>query len=242
MLAADAIHDLQVLLAGRDVGYEVEEVVRLARESERVEAPQHEGAVADPRVPVVPVAFATDGLRQRRGGRRQQSPRGAVGEPLQGQSAPLQVALPRVLGKFAPIDPLAPELGRALDPLERLLDGRGRRVLSPVFLARGMARPRPNHRDVGAFALAEHLGGVCARPFEPDPQVGDKPDRHLVLAAARDRLVVALARVLPFRACLPVIEDRLAVEAQLHAADHAARGPQQDVLSLVVGRRTPVGA
>src|SRR5436309_2310686 len=105
VLAADAVHDLQVFLAGGDVGDEVEEVVGLARETQRVQAPQHEGAVADPRVAVVPVALAADRLRQRsrRGGK--QGARRAVGEPFQGQRAPLQVALPGVLRKLAPVDP-----------------------------------------------------------------------------------------------------------------------------------------
>src|SRR5216684_2581556 len=35
-LATDAVHDLQVLLPGRDVGDEIEEVVGLARKPERV--------------------------------------------------------------------------------------------------------------------------------------------------------------------------------------------------------------
>src|SRR5229473_4631496 len=63
-LAPDAVHDLQVLLARRDVSYEVEEVVGLSREPERVETPEHEGAVANPCVAVVPVALAADRLRQ----------------------------------------------------------------------------------------------------------------------------------------------------------------------------------
>src|SRR5438093_13184322 len=99
VLAADAVHDLQVLLAGSDVGDEVEEVVRLARETERVEAPEHEGAVADPRVAVVPVALAPDRLWQRGRGRRQQRSRRAVRQAFQGQGAALTVAPPGVLGK-----------------------------------------------------------------------------------------------------------------------------------------------
>src|SRR5207253_6338844 len=109
----------------------------------------------------------------------------------------LQVALPRVLRKFAAVDPLAPELRGPLDPLERLFDAGRRRMLGPIFLARRVARPRPHHRDVGALALTQHLGRVRARALEPNPQVGDEPDRHLVLTAARNRLVVALPRVLP---------------------------------------------
>ena len=199
VLAADAVHDLQVLLARGDVGDEVEEVVRLAGEAQRVEAPEHEGAVADPRVAVVPVALAADRLGQRRRGRREQRAGRAVGQSLERQRAALQVALPRMLRKLAAVDPLAPEVGRLLDPVERLLDSRRRGVLSPVLLARRVARARPHHRDVGTLALAQRLGRVRARTLEADAQVGDQPDRHLVLAAARDRLVVARPRVLPLR-------------------------------------------
>ena len=63
-LAADAVHDLEVGRVLSDVGDEVEEVVRLAREAERVEAPEHEGGVPDPGVAVVPVALAARRLRQ----------------------------------------------------------------------------------------------------------------------------------------------------------------------------------
>src|SRR2546428_7991159 len=100
MLATDAIHDLKVFVAGRDVRDEVEEVVGLAREPKRVETPQHEGAVADPGVSIVPVALAADRLRQRgRGGGKERSRR-AVSEALQRKGAALQIALPRMLRKL----------------------------------------------------------------------------------------------------------------------------------------------
>jgi hypothetical protein len=69
LLAADAVHDLHLAVGLRgDVADEVEEVVGLLVEAQRVEAPEHEGRVADPRVAVVPVALAAGGLGQR--GRR----------------------------------------------------------------------------------------------------------------------------------------------------------------------------
>ena len=241
VLAADAVHDLEVFLAGRDVRDEIEEVVRLAGKAERVKAPQHEGAVADPRVAVVPVALAADGLRQRRGRRRKKRAGRAVREALERQRAALEVALPRVFGEVAPVDPLAPEVRGALDALERFLDCGRRRVLVPVLLARRVARARPHHGHVGLLTLAEDLGRVGSRPFETDPQVGDQLDRHLVGASARDGLVVALPGVLPPGGLLAVVEDRLAVDADLDVADHAARGAEEDVLGLVVGWRTAVG-
>jgi hypothetical protein len=63
-LTADAVHDLELGLLVGDVGHEVEEVVGLALEPEGVQAPEHEGGVADPGVAVVVVALATGGLGQ----------------------------------------------------------------------------------------------------------------------------------------------------------------------------------
>ena len=76
-----------------------------------------------------------------------------------------------------------------------------------------------------------------ARPLEAHAQVRDQLDRHLILAAARECLVVALPGVLPFRLGLAVVEDRLAVERQLDLTDDAARCAQEDVLRFVVGGR-----
>src|ERR671923_2255879 len=62
-LAVDPVHDLEgVLPRPGDVGDEVEEVVRLPVEAERVEPPEHEGGVPDPGEAVVPVALAAGGL------------------------------------------------------------------------------------------------------------------------------------------------------------------------------------
>jgi hypothetical protein len=63
-LAVDAVHDLQLGITIGDVGDEVEEVVGLPVEAERVQAPERERRVADPAVAVVPVALAAGGLRQ----------------------------------------------------------------------------------------------------------------------------------------------------------------------------------
>ena len=77
----DPVHDLQVLVFD-PVGDEVEEVVRLAVEAERREAPEHEGGVPQPAVAVVPVALAARRLGQR--GRRRGDHRAGrcVGQPL----------------------------------------------------------------------------------------------------------------------------------------------------------------
>ncbi len=62
-LAADAVHHLQrmrlTVVRTRHVVDEVEEVVGLTVQPERVEAPpQREGGIANPRVAIVPVAFS----------------------------------------------------------------------------------------------------------------------------------------------------------------------------------------
>ena len=63
-LAVDPVHDLQLVVTVGDVGDEVEEVVGLPVEAERIQAPQREGGVPDPAVAVVPVALAAGRLRQ----------------------------------------------------------------------------------------------------------------------------------------------------------------------------------
>src|SRR5207302_46934 len=126
------------------------------------------------------------------------------------------------------------------DALKSLFGARRRRVLGPVLLAGRVARSRPHQGGVCALALAQRLGCMRARAFETHAKVGDEPDRNLVLAAARDGLVVSLPRVLPLRRRLAVVEDRLAVQAQLDAPDDASRRAQQDVLGLAVGWRPAI--
>src|SRR5438445_5668539 len=213
VLAADAVHDLEVLLAGGDVADEVELVVRVACESQRVETAQYEGAIADPGVAVVPVALAADRLGRRCRGRREKRARRAVGEPLQGQRAALQKALPWMLGKLAAVDPLAPEIRGALDTLKSLLGSRRRRVLGPVLLAGRVARPGPHQSRVRTLTLAQRLGRVRAGPLETHAKVGDAADRDLVLAAARDGFVVARPGVVPLGLRLVRVVDMTPVEA-----------------------------
>src|SRR5205807_3061265 len=126
-----------------------------------------------------------------------------------------------------------PEIRRPLHALESIFGRRRSGMLGPVLLASRVARARPDQRGIRALTLAQRLGRMRPGSLEADTEVGDQPDRDLVLAAAGNRLVVTLARVLPLRRGLAVVEDRLAVEAQLDASDDAACGAQQDVLSLV---------
>ena len=63
--AVDPVHDLQAAVLGRfDVGDELHELVGLPIQEKEVQCLQGEGAVAHPRVPVVPVAFAAGCFRQ----------------------------------------------------------------------------------------------------------------------------------------------------------------------------------
>ena len=112
-LAADPVHDLKLaLVALHHVGDEVEEVVRLLVEAERVERPEHEGGVADPAVAIVPVAVAAGRLGQRGGGRGDHRARGRVGQALERQRAALEVGAPGVVREAAVLEPLLPVAAR----------------------------------------------------------------------------------------------------------------------------------
>ena len=178
-LAADAVHDLQLVSVAAGVADEVEEVVGLPVEAERVQPPQGERGVAHPGVPVVPVAFAVRRLRQRGGRRGEQRSGRRVGEPLQGQRTALQVAAPRVVGEVAQGDPLAPVLGGAPHPLGRL----GRR-------ARRRQR-RPGQRDVVGVPLDHPGTGVEPAPFDARPHVGGQPQRDAAVIGGRHQLAPA---------------------------------------------------
>src|ERR1700682_4868340 len=78
---------------------------------------------------------------------------------------------------------------------------------------------------------------MSPRPFEADPEVGDQPQRDVGRTPGRDRLAVAIPLVIPPGRSPAIVENRVAVEADLHAADDAARRAQQDVLRFVVGGR-----
>ena len=73
---ADGVHHLQWLalavVGAGHIGDEGEEVVGLAVQAQRVETPQREGGIPDPRVAVVPIALALRCFRQRGGAGGQQ--------------------------------------------------------------------------------------------------------------------------------------------------------------------------
>src|SRR5712692_6693211 len=117
-----------------------------------------------------------------------------------------------MLRKLAAVDPLPPELAR-------------RRVL----------RSRPCQRDIRFLALAKGLGGMRSGAFEAHSQIRHQPQRDVSVAPLGDGLPIARPGVLPVRGRLTVIEDGMAGEAQLDAADDAFRRAQEDVLRFLVG-------
>ena len=191
-LAADGVHHLQrvafTVVGPRHVGDEREEVVGLAVEPERVQAPQRECRVAHPGVAVVPISFALRRFRQRRGRRRQQRSGRRVRQALQRQRAALQVGPPRVVREVADVDPLPPALAGLPHLVGGLVVGLRRGVLGPAQC------------DEHVVALGQPGPGPRLAALESDAQVGGQPQRRMrvrVLVRPRDRLAVRLGRVLP---------------------------------------------
>ena len=147
--AADAVHHLQrmafTVVGARHVGDEREEVVGLAVQAQRVQAPQRERRVAHPGVAVVPVAFALRGFRQRRGAGRQQRTGRRVGQALQRQRAALQIRPPRVIREVADVDPLPPALAGLSTSCRRLR----RRSAAPGAWTSSARRTRCRPRSAG---------------------------------------------------------------------------------------------
>ena len=229
LLAADAVHDLQLVVGLRgDVADEIEEVVGLLVEAQRVEAPEHEGRVADPGVAVVPVSLAAGRLGQRRGRRRDHRAGRRVGQPLEGQRAALQVGAPRVVGELAVAEPLVPVVGGEDEAVVGVVVG-----LGPAVIA-------PRQRDERGVAVAQGRARAGAAALEADAQVGGERQRERLALGRADRLAVAGAAVLPGDALAPVVHARLALHVHLDAPVHAAHRAQQDVVGVVVGRRAPV--
>ena len=182
-LAVDPVHDLELALLGLGhVGDEVEEVVGLPVEAQRVEAPEREGGVADPAVAVVPVALAAGRLGQRGGGRGDHRAGGRVGEALQRERAALQEAAPGVVRELAVVEPVLPVVGGPHQPLVGLVVALGRAVLGPRQRREQRVALLHQRPAGGARALdAEvHVGGErelarrCSRRW-PSPRGSPGP-------------------------------------------------------------------
>src|SRR5439155_5183369 len=106
-LAADPVHDLEPPFLGlRELREEVEEVVRLPVEAARVEPPEHERRVADPREAVIPIALAVRRFGERRRRRRNERARRLVTESLERERAALEERAPRVVRELAVVEPM----------------------------------------------------------------------------------------------------------------------------------------
>jgi hypothetical protein len=235
-LPADAVHHLKrarfAVVGAADFGDEGEEVVGLVIQPQRVQAPQRERGVPDPRIAVVPVAFALRGFRQRGGARRQNGSGRRVAQPLERQRAALQVRPPGMVGEVADVDPLAP----ALAGRPHLVGSLG------VGLRRGIRREAQRHEDV--VTLLQPGPGPRLPPVQTDPQVRRQPKRRMrirVLLGPRHRLAIAGGRVLPTGGIAVVVERGLTVHHQFDGPADAAHRPQQRVLGVPVHRGPAMG-
>ena len=166
-LAADAVHDLEVLVAARHVGDEREEVDGLPVEPERVHRPQRERRVADPGVAVVVVAVAARGLGQRRAAGGGDRAGRRVGQPLERQRAALQVAAPGVVGEPAARQPVLPVVGGPDQPLVG------------VVVRRRRLGAAPRQRDEPDVALLEQRARTGLTALEAEQHVGGQRQPHV---------------------------------------------------------------
>ena len=140
------------------------EMGRLLVEPEALEGEGREGGVAQPRVAVVPVAGAAEGLGQAAGGRRDHGAGGLVRAELEREGRPLDHLAPAPPVVAAP-DPPAPEFAgrgdRALHRLVRPALAAGRRLPhEPRALARAQPEPALGGRSLHPQGLARpQLGG-----------------------------------------------------------------------------------
>ena len=228
LLPADAVHDLDVVIPGDEVGDEGEEVDGFPVEAQRIETPEGEGGVPDPGVAVVVVPVAAGRLGQRGGAGRRHCAGRRIGQALQGECAALQVVAPRMIGEAAPGQPVLPVVGGP--------------HLAPVRFREVHRRRRaaPGERHVADVTLFEQRSGTGLAALEAQLQIAGQGELEITALGRGDRLIVAVAGVVPADVLAAVVQHRLAVHDRLHLARGAADGAQQDVLGLVVVRRPAV--
>jgi hypothetical protein len=132
-----------------------------------------------------------------------------------------------MVGELAAVEPVLPVMRGPDEAPVGLLPRVRRRVLGP------------RKRGEQHVALLDQRARGRARPLEAEVHVARQPQLRARAVAARDRLVVVRARVLPAGVLAAVAERRLAVEVDLHLTVDAADHPQQHVVG-VVGRRRPL--
>ncbi len=209
--AVDAVHDLQVAGGAGDVADEVQELVGLRVEAERVQRPQGQGGVAHPGEPVVPVPLAARRLGQGRRGRGRDRAGRGVGEALEGDRRALQEAAPRVVREAPAVQPVLPVMNGPHQPGVRLRIGTRPRLV------------RPRQRDEPGLALAQQApGGRQRRTLEPQVEVGVQAELEVRSRGGGQRLVVAAPRVAPDTRLPAVVEHRKAVQPDLNPTADAA--------------------
>jgi len=203
-------------------------VVGLPVEAEAVGPPQREGRVAHEVVPVVVVPLAAGNSRKGRGRRRRDRAARRVFESPERERGALQLRAPGVVWELAAREPVAPVVSGVGHQPERVVEA----LRSPVL--------RPRQRDVRGVVLAERRAGGGARALEADAQVGVELERDRRAVRVGDGLVVGGAGVAPLGALQPVLEDGLALEAELDQPLRAACCADEHVVGLPVRRRPPL--
>ena len=229
--AVDAVDDLQVTpVTFNQVAEEREVVAGLPLEAEGVQAPQCERRVAHPGVPVVPVTLAAWGLGQRGGSRRGDRAGGRERQALEGQGAPGQVAAPAVVGEAAVGQPVLPVVrGPDQPPVG-------------VLVAFRDAAVSPGQRAEAGVALLQQGPPAGAGSFQAEADIGGQGEGQVQALGLDDGLGVAALGVPPLCVLAAVVEGGHAIQGELRLAVHAADGPQQHVLGVVVGGRPDVRA
>ena len=203
-------------------------VVGLPVEAEAVRAPQRERRVPHEVVAVVVVALASRDPGKRRGGGRRDRASWRVRETPECERRALHLRAPGVVREVPAGEPLAPVLRGVGHQLKSVVE-----ALRPAVL-------RPRERDVRGVVLPQRRARARPLALEADPQVGVELERDRRAVGRRDRLVVAGPGVAPLGPLRSVVEDGLALQAELNQPLRAARRSDQDVVRLPIRRRPPL--
>ena len=233
MLAADSVHDLKGPLpraAAGGAGHERDEVLGLLGAGTDVERLQCEAGVSDPCKPVVPVALAADGLRERGGRRRHDRTGGPVAKALQDPGAqPHQIPVRPLVDVVCRL-PRAPCLDRVRDPLGDAIGVRWRERV-------GVLRRHPAHREAQGLPVADLERRAHSRV------------RHLDLHSGADGNAIGPPKVRPpfssaeQRLHQPVLRSRCQLHLELDPSRdslHRAQDLVGDVEAEIVSA-LPVG-
>src|SRR4029450_13559554 len=90
----------------------------------------------------------------------------------------------------------------------------------------------PAERGERAVAFAKRAVPLGPASLQPEPQARGQPQLGVICAPPSDRGPVAGALVVPSGLSLAVVEDRFALEQEVHLPVHAANRAQQAMLGL----------